>query len=318
MPSPSTLATLLAAASTVSAHGWIDSWLISGETYVGFNPTNAPWVPDQGTIGWPAWNTDTGPVYSNNLTSPDIICQINATNPKLYAAPVAAGATVQVHWTMPWPDSHHGPIISYLAACDGDCTTVDKTKLKWFKIAEMGQLTLGAGGGEPGFWASDQLQLDDGVWSVTIPKSIKAGNYVLRNEILALHGAYAVGAAQFYPQCANLRITGEGSAVPKGVVGTELYQEEHPGVLYNIYNDESKPVYQIPGPPLCKWLFLPYFLFSRSILESVLTARKTPSKIRDESGFQLPLLGFTVEQRGWNTTCLILRSCSAIISTLCQ
>ncbi|KAL2256876.1 hypothetical protein VTK26DRAFT_996 [Humicola hyalothermophila] len=245
----STLGAALAAASTVSAHGWIDSWVIGGQDYEGFNPTNAPWVPDQGTIGWPSWNTDTGPVYGNEVGSPDIICQINATNAKLYAAPIPAGSTIDLHWT-PWPDSHHGPIITYLAACNGDCATVDKAELAWFKIAELGQISLGEGGGTPGVWAADQLIEADGWWSVTIPASLKAGNYVLRNEIIALHGAYAEGGAQFYPQCANIEITGDGTAEPEGVIGTELYTEDHPGVLYNIYNDENKPEYQIPGPPL--------------------------------------------------------------------
>jgi cellulase len=56
------LATILTAATAVSAHGWIDNWAINGDNYTGYNPTIAPWVADQGTISWPAWNTDTGPV----------------------------------------------------------------------------------------------------------------------------------------------------------------------------------------------------------------------------------------------------------------
>lgn len=129
---------------------------------------------------------------------------------------------------------------------------MDKTKLAWFKIAQLGEITLGVSAGTPGYWAADQLRTNNGSWSVTIPASIKAGNYVLRNEILALHSAYNVGAAQFYPQCANIVITGNGSATPAGVVGTALYNETDPGVHYNIYNDASNTVYPFPGPPLCK------------------------------------------------------------------
>ncbi|KAL2144229.1 hypothetical protein VTI28DRAFT_9440 [Corynascus sepedonium] len=245
----STLGVFIAGASIASAHGWVDYWLIHGQNYTGYNPSIAPWSPDQGTISWPAWNQDTGPVYSSNLSSPDIVCQINATNSNKYATPIAAGSTIQLHWTT-FHESHHGPIFSYLAACNGDCTTTDKTKLEWFKIAELGQISLGAGVGSPGIWATDQLRAAGGVWSVTIPASIKAGNYVLRNEILALHSAYDVGGAQFYPQCANIKINGSGTATPSGVVGTSLYNENDPGVHYNIYNDESEPVYQLPGPPL--------------------------------------------------------------------
>lgn len=239
------------AASSVSAHGWIDELTIANETYGGYNPTIAPWVADQGTITWPAWNTDTGPVYSSNVNSPDIICSINATNSKKYATPLAAGSTIDLHWTT-WPDSHHGPLMSYLAACNGDCTKVDKLQLKWFKIAELGQISYGVGGGKAGVWADDQLRAAGGNWSVTIPSSIKAGNYVLRHEIIALHSAYDVGAAQLYPQCANIQITGGGDATPEGVAGTSLYDPNDSGLHYNIYNDESKPVYKIPGPPLCE------------------------------------------------------------------
>ncbi|KAH8726604.1 glycoside hydrolase [Phaeosphaeriaceae sp. PMI808] len=244
-----TLGVILSTARAVLAHGYIDQWGIGGRNYTGFNPTIAPWSPDQGTISWPAWNDNTGPVYSSYLNSTDIICSINATNAHKYASPIAAGSTINLHWTV-WPDSHHGPIFSYLAACNGDCTIVNKQQLQWFKIAQLGQISYGAGSGTPGVWAADQLRSAGGAWSVTIPSSIGAGNYVLRNEILALHSAYDVGAAQFYPQCANIQITSTGSANPSGVVGTSLYNQSEPGVHYNIYNDESKPVYQMPGPPL--------------------------------------------------------------------
>ncbi|KAB5515349.1 glycoside hydrolase [Coniochaeta sp. 2T2.1] len=242
-------AAVLAAATAVAAHGWIDNWATNNVEYPGYNPTIAPWVADQGTISWPAWNTDTGPVYSRDVKTADIICSINATNAKKSATSVKAGGTIGLHWTT-WPDSHHGPILSYLAACNGDCGTADKKKLKWFKIAQTGQIALGAGGGTAGRWADDILREANGSWSVAIPSSIKAGNYVLRHEIIALHSAYDVGAAQLYPQCANIQIIGGGNRTPEGVVGTALYSETDPGLHYNIYNDESKPVYQIPGPAL--------------------------------------------------------------------
>lgn len=252
MRSQTTLGGILVVASTVSAHGWIDKWTFDGEDYIGYDPTISPWVPDQGTITWPAFNDDTGPVYGRDVSTPDIICSIQATNSKIYAKPIAAGSTIGLHWTT-WPESHHGPIITYLAACNGDCTTVDKEQLEWFKIEEMGQLSPGEGGGKTGEWADDKLRAADGAWSVKIPSSIKAGNYVLRNEIIALHSAYDVGEAQFYPQCVNIQITGDGNATPSGVVGTSLYKEDDPGVHYNIYNDEAGTVYEIPGPALCKY-----------------------------------------------------------------
>ena len=143
-----------------------------------------------------------------------------------------------------------------MAACNGDCSIVDKSTLKFFKIAEMGQLKLGAGGGIAGTWADDVLREGNGVWNVTIPKSIQSGNYVVRNEILALHSAYDVGAAQLYPTCFNVAVSGGGNVVPQGVVGTQLYSKDDPGIHYNIYNDESNPVYKIPGPDLYRYSYL--------------------------------------------------------------
>ncbi|CAI6333793.1 unnamed protein product [Periconia digitata] len=254
MASLSALSILFGLTKTVAAHGWIDTWTIASQNYTGFNPTNAPWDAVQNTISWPAWNTDLGPVYGDRVNHPDIICSINSTNSKLFADPITAGSSITLHWTK-WPDSHRGPILAYIAACgNGDCATVDKESLEWIKIAEEGQVSLGPGGGTPGIWPDDELRKKNGYWNVKIPASIPAGEYVLRHELIALHSAYAIGGAQFYPQCVNIRVEGGGDAELVGVKGTELYTPDHPGVLYNIYNDEASPVYQIPGPKLCELL----------------------------------------------------------------
>lgn len=76
---------------------------------------------------------------------------------------------------------------------------------------------------------------NNNTWGVKIPSSIKAGNYVLRHETIALHQAQGVGGAQLYPQCVNLMITGGGSDAPDGVLGTELYKSNDPGIQFNIY-----------------------------------------------------------------------------------
>lgn len=92
---------------------------------------------------------------------------------------------------------------------------------------------------------------NNNTWSVKIPSSIKAGNYVLRHETIALHRAQGVGGAQLYPQCVNLMITGAGSDTPDGVLGTELYKSTDPGIEFNIYRTfTSTAQYTVPGPPL--------------------------------------------------------------------
>ena len=114
--------------------------------------------------------------------------------------------------------------MNYMAACGGDCESVDKSTLKWFKIAEAGYLSPDGNGGT---WATNKLLDNNYTWPVKVPSTIAAGNYVLRHEILALHAAGQADGAQNYPQCINLQVTGGGTAKPDGVVGTELYKVGH-------------------------------------------------------------------------------------------
>lgn len=111
---------------------------------------------------------------------------------------------------------------------------------RFFKIDEKGL--------NNGSWASDELIANNASWAVTIPSSIAPGNYVLRHEIIALHGAGSVDGAQLYPFCINLEVTGSGTDVPAGTLGTALYNETDPGILVNIYVDDLD--YVIPGPAL--------------------------------------------------------------------
>ncbi|KAM0814621.1 hypothetical protein AB5N19_00411 [Seiridium cardinale] len=83
----------------------------------------------------------------------------------------------------------------------------------------------------------------------TIPASVTPGNYVLRHEIIALHGANQPNGAQAYPQCFNLEITGSGADTPSVIPGTQLYNSVDPGILYNLYTT-PQPSYTVPGPPL--------------------------------------------------------------------
>ncbi|KAI1660757.1 lytic polysaccharide monooxygenase [Daldinia decipiens] len=256
MPSAltSSLLAAIAGAVSVSAHGHVTTVTIDGKSYQGFDPTSAPFGPQPDSITWSNGAKDNGFVLSSALQDPDIICHLDATNAAL-SAPVAAGGEVSLTWNQ-WAESHKGPVIDYLADCGGDCSTVDKTTLKWFKIAEAGQLELGAGSGSIGRWADDVLIQDSLTWKVTIPSSLKSGNYVLRHELIALHEAGTEGKAQMYPQCINLQVSGSGTQSPDGVVGTQLYTATDPGILHNIYNDEklsSVADYKIPGPTLVKF-----------------------------------------------------------------
>jgi lytic cellulose monooxygenase (C1-hydroxylating) len=87
-------------------------------------------------------------VNPNELSGSQISCHRDSSNAKLYAT-VAAGSELTLTWNT-WPDSHKGPIFDYLAPCNGECTSVDKNSLRFFKIAQKGQISKGAGNGQTG------------------------------------------------------------------------------------------------------------------------------------------------------------------------
>jgi hypothetical protein len=271
-PAPTLLTTLSLLLLTttptlVSAHGHISQVLADSLPYYGHDPTKVPWGPQPASITWTNAARDNGYVPSNAtiLASRDINCHLNSTN-GLLTAPVTAGSSVHLTWNQ-WPESHHGPIVDYLASCSvpgnegGDCTTVDPDALRWFKLAELGQLRLSTEGGVAGYWATDVLIHEKNLtWSVQVPETLAPGGYVLRHEIISLHPGGAENSTQMYPQCVNLEVRNEGSGTvglpaEKGTLGRELYGSLEGGLVYNIYVDFWAPErrYSIPGPAVYKF-----------------------------------------------------------------
>ncbi|KAK7722582.1 hypothetical protein SLS64_001119 [Diaporthe eres] len=225
------------------AHGTVSGIEIDGKF-----PNQQYQNPPPKVVGW-SIPQDQSTGFVEDITSPDVICHIGAT-PAPITAPVTAGSNVTVFWTNNWPESHHGPMLDYLAACpNNDCANVDKTQLKFFKIDAVG---LVDGSKPPGTWGSDQMIANNFSWTTTIPASIAPGQYVLRHETIALHQAQSEGGAQSYPQCVSLDVQGGGTAVPDGVVGTALYKKDDPGLVFNIYTEHAPSDYTPPGPPVFK------------------------------------------------------------------
>ena len=239
-----TLLSVLAAAATVSAHGYVINIVVNGVSYSGYDVTVFPYESDPPiVVGWATTATDLGFVSPDSYAGPDIICHENGTNAGGHAL-VAAGDDVFLQWTA-WPESHKGPVLDYLAPCGAaGCETVDKTTLEFFKIDQVG--LVDGSTGPPGEYGDDLLIANGNGWMVKIPEDIKPGFYVLRHEIIALHSAETADGAQNYPQCINLEITGTGTQQPSGVLGTELYKPSDAGILFNIYT--SVTAYPVPGP----------------------------------------------------------------------
>ncbi|PBP21232.1 glycosyl hydrolase family 61 [Diplocarpon rosae] len=151
-----TFSLLAALAATVSAHGYVDNATIGGTLYSRiFRPVSG-----------------NGPV--DDITLIDIQCGgytaggiVGSQPAKLTAGPVAAGTDVEIRWTL-WPDTHMGPVITYLAACPGnDCTTfVPNTDAVWFKIQEAGRV------GTTNEWASTPLTKPGAAVTYTIPECL--------------------------------------------------------------------------------------------------------------------------------------------------
>lgn len=102
--------------------------------------------------------------------------------------------------------------MAYMASCGDDCTSItDIASLKWFKIAEEG-LREGYTVGDSNGWFQNDLWENQKTdhWDIVVPKSLKPGKYMVRHEIINLE----LSPVQFYPNCAQLEVAGEGTSVP--------------------------------------------------------------------------------------------------------
>ncbi|KAI1388197.1 glycoside hydrolase family 61 protein [Hypoxylon trugodes] len=233
---------VLLSAVSVQAHGIASAIVIDSTFYDGYNPSYQYKSPPPTVVGWSVpddlQNTFIAP---NQFSTPDMVCHLGA-KPAGAAAPVKGGDIIEVQWT-PWPASHKGPVLDYLAKCDGACETADKAKLKFFKIGEAGWVDKASD-----LWAANVLTNNNNSWLVRIPEDIAPGNYVLRHEIIALHAAANPNGAQSYPFCFNLAIDSKGTAAPDGIPATQFYKTDDPGIKFDLFSHPT--AYVIPGPKL--------------------------------------------------------------------
>ncbi|KAK7689673.1 Esterase/lipase/thioesterase [Cerrena zonata] len=239
----SLLAIASAAVPQVLAHGGVLAYSNAGNWYQGWAPYNSP--TGQTTIQrpWATYNPITV------ATDPTIACNDDGTSGALQlTATVAAGSEVTAYWNQVWPHAF-GPMLTYLAECPGSsCTGADASTLKWFKIDEAGLLSGTIG---DGYWGSGKMIDQNSSWTTTIPSSVPSGNYLIRFETIALHSL----PAQFYPECAQIQITGGGSKAPTAdelVSFPGAYSDNDPGLTVNLYTNaaQTETTYVIPGPPL--------------------------------------------------------------------
>ena len=196
-----------------------------------------------------------------DVNSPDMTCgQAGTTDGSVLTIP--AGAQVggfwwtnvngQDHPDNPIASSHKGPVTYWLAQVD-NAATAPHEGANWFKIAEDNLDT------STGVWGVDNVISGNGWHYFTMPSCIAPGQYLLRVELIGLHGASSVGGAQFYGSCAQIEVTGGGSFVPaetQQIPGS--YTAEDPSILIGIYDGNGQPTnnfqpYEAPGmrPIVC-------------------------------------------------------------------
>jgi cellulase len=69
--------------------------------------------------------------------------------------------------------------------------------------------------------------------NVPLPSQLATGEYLLRHELLMLHVAQSSGGAEWYPGCAQIKITSgvDGAAPDPTVSMTAAYSDSDPGIL---------------------------------------------------------------------------------------
>lgn len=219
----------------------------SGHTIFCQLKTNEKTYPVSYAIRTPSYDGPQTDVSGSNLA-----CNgpPNPTTPSDKIIDVKAGETVSAIWRHTLQSGandvmdpgHKGPVMAYLKKVS-DATKDSGVGSGWFKIQEEGYSN--------GKWGTDNVINNGGNQQIKIPECIEDGQYLLRAEMIALHGARSVNGAQLYMECAQINVTG-GKATKKPSTSSipGIYKSNDPGLLIDIYSKPpgtSNP-YKIPGP----------------------------------------------------------------------
>lgn len=239
----SSVAAAASLVAAVSAHGGVGTYTIGSTVYQGWQPYNSASGQKSIQRQYSTFN----PLMIPDLQTVPIRCNNNGVLGTGLSASVAAGDKIKTHWTQ-WT---HRPaaVMIYMARCPSSgCNSWDGAGKVWFKIDHAGLIS---GTQNAGKWAGDQI-VDTLDWTTTVPKNLAPGEYLIRHELLALHQA---NNPQFYPECAQLTVTGSGTLVPSSswlVSFPGAYSASDPGVNFNIDSPDAMKAttYPIPGPPV--------------------------------------------------------------------
>ncbi|KAI1184831.1 glycoside hydrolase [Nemania serpens] len=196
------------------------------------------------------WVNDKTPGYqvgirmppSNNpvtdVTSNDIVCNVGGTKGTGVAAVAAkAGDTIKVQWDS---STHPGPITHMLYGPVSSAASTSGIGAGWFKIDEQDYVN--------GKWANEIMEAVNMTHTFQLPSKLASGEYLLRSEMLALHGSQTLGGAQFYIGCAQLSITGPGGACSPKISLPGAYKATDSDIyIPNFYYGLDPTTYKAPG-----------------------------------------------------------------------
>ena len=213
------LQSLLLLAPLAAAHGAVTSYIIGGKTYPGYQGFSPAQSPPSIQRQWPNYN----PVMS--VASTAMTCN-GGTSAQL-SAPLVAGQNITAVWGQ-WTHQQ-GPLMVWMYKCAGEFSSCTGAGKNWFKINQMGMFAPPLTGTS---WGT-ALIYKTLKWEIPTPAELPSGYYLIRHELLAIHQS---NTPQFYPECAQLNITGRGA----GTLPPAAYMYSIPA--YTTQNDPSTNV----------------------------------------------------------------------------
>ncbi|KAL5528305.1 hypothetical protein ACEPAF_7441 [Sanghuangporus sanghuang] len=208
-----------------AAHGYVQTVVTADTAYPGWNPFSDPYMeptPERVVRKIPS----DGPITDDQ--DQDLACNVGGESGAALVASAPAGSVVKFEWTNVNPLYFLFYFFTDTHACVSGCS---------------GQ-QIDADGYSNGSWASAKLISNNNTWSSKIPSALASGQYLMRNEIVALH---STGAPQYYPSCTQVGVSGDGSSLPSSDETVKI-----PGLYDDVdFPDiwsETFDVWAAPGP----------------------------------------------------------------------
>ncbi|KAI4522783.1 glycoside hydrolase family 61 protein [Schizophyllum commune] len=277
----------LVLAAFARAHGQIESVSAGTESKVA---PNIYWDGDKANTDTPVrvMYKASSPAYllpKDFSDNSKMACEGSSASPAPSSLEVAAGNSITVQWSgstgeltnQPGvgsvPDGMQawvhamGSIQNYITSCNGKCADADVSNNGWTKLSGDG-LDLSQSISDDlrntmtnkpekyypegaGLWAMAKFVADGSKWDVQIPAGLKAGEYIVRQELAAVHNPWSASDSssgpQLYVGCIQVTVTGDGTTeLPEGTQAGSLYDPEGDFAKFQVYSDADSFV--LPGP----------------------------------------------------------------------